>query len=180
MQITYRAKNGGELIFNDIVHLKSGDCYDPEESSVTRRKCILIGLFIPLFGALFLVAQTTMAILSLRAVWIQKRFTPFIKAVWNIVRTPFFCMAILAAVLSGLVSPLAARRRVGQLEVKWHQTTRAYDCCYTDESCARYVASAFRTGQAEGAFFIAVCMQPRCNLKSPSVIHHALQASRAV
>lgn len=190
-EVGFFHRNGKKETRIEIID-PNGMRYVHEEMGVTAIKCFMLLIGTPIFLGLNIfwhALRTPIATLAAPLVslvklirnptWIQtKEFVKdllwniplfFIKGMWNIVRAPFYAIAMEFAALYGVFKPIEGRSLIAKIERGWHRLSRVEDIRYEEKEVdCSLILKVAGDKDFHATFYLAHCMQPFGNLSDQS------------
>lgn len=190
--------------YYDQLDLKTGQRYWHEPMLTTALKCALLIVVIPIYLFAYVawhvirapIAATIVPIralntflrqpskdhlrsIGLALVWEAPKNLG--KSVWDIVKAPFYAIAMEFAALCGVFSPTKMRVWVGEIEKQWHGVDCRKDSRHywnktpkdnIQKYCRRmsnFLWEALTDPNSKNTCYLAFCMQPWGNIKDTDI-----------
>lgn len=159
VKVIFRHRNGQVEKRIEILDLSDQKRYIQEPMAMIAFKCF--GLFI-IVAPLYFLAYTLVQLIRLPIVpLVNLSPTAFLKGIWDIVRIPFYFIALECASLYGIFKPLEGRALFGKFESDLHDgKTRRESEQYQKKSLPVPYWEALSSVENQTSFFIGYCMQP--------------------
>lgn len=179
VELTFRHRDGKRQSRLEIIDPKQGR-WMHEQMGITAMKCLMLLAGIPIYLALTIAWHAFRTPITFTATLIGsfvklvchpdgehlKQFLvgaplALIQGMWNIVRAPFYAIAMEFAALYGVFRPIEGRVFVSQVERKWHGVDRTKDARFQDPDLdPKFVLKAVGDKDFDHVWFLAFCMQP--------------------